>query len=414
MPVRLMLLDDHDHRSIIDFMRAIGILLVICFHVVLGITTLLEPDQVPGYIDEIPRVFNIWWQAMGSEIVFLFSGFLLSYLLLREFVRTDGIDIREFYVRRLSRIVPLYAVALALYALVRDFGAGELLLNILFVSRLFDVTTIIPVGWSLEVLVQSYVLLPFLVLLFIRSKIPIVLSTISIFAFLALRYVAFALDPASYETPFYALFMGQKPTETQQATYYLLHYRATPFLLGFLVAHLVIERNAALETMFRNRVTSLAVAIASVLLIAGSAFLPIHDPESAIYTITSDRFWLYFWTLQRFVFSVGICGIALVTWYGRSAFVRAFVRISGWRVWKTVSANIYSIYLFHPVFLIPGAAIGFRTVSKEGILPVHLGEVLVTIVAVAALSAFFGAVLTTKYLELPAQRWIRQRFGRPR
>lgn len=45
-----MLLDDHDHRSIIDFMRAIGILLVICFHVVLGITTLLEPDQVPAYI----------------------------------------------------------------------------------------------------------------------------------------------------------------------------------------------------------------------------------------------------------------------------------------------------------------------------------------------------------------------------
>ena len=85
--------------------------------------------------------------------------------------------------------------------------------------------------------------------------------------------------------------------------------------------------------------------------------------------------------------------------------------MSGWRVWKTVSANIYSIYLFHPVFLIPGAAIGFRAVSKEGILPVHLGEVLVTIVAVAALSTLFGALLTTKYLELPAQRWIRKRFG---
>ena len=409
-----MLLDDHDHRSIIDFMRAIGILLVICFHVVLGITTLLETDQVPGYIDEIPRAFNIWWQAMGSEIVFLFSGFLLSYLLLREFVKTGDIDIREFYVRRLSRIVPLYAVALALYALVRDFGVGELLLNILFVSRLFDVTTIIPVGWSLEVLVQSYVLLPFLVLLFIRSRMPVALAVLSILAFLAVRYAAFALDPASYETPFYALFMGQEPTDTQQETYYLLHYRATPFLLGFLVAYLVIERNATLEAIFRNRVTAFAVTIASLLLVAGSAFLPIHDPESFIYKVASDHFWLYFWTLQRFVFSIGICGIALVTWYGRSAIVRAFVRMSGWRVWKTVSANIYSIYLFHPVFLIPGAAIGFRTISEDGILPVHLGEVLVTIVAVAVLSTFFGALLTTRYLELPAQRWIRQRFGRPR
>ena len=407
-----MLLDDHDHRSIIDFMRALGILLVICFHVVLGITTLLEPDRVPAYIDEIPRAVNIWWQAMGSEIVFLFSGFLLSYLLLRELVKTGGIDIRDFYIRRLSRILPLYAVALVLYALVRDFGVGEFFLNVLFVSRLFDVTTIIPVGWSLEVLVQSYLLLPFLVLLLVHSRKPISLSVIAIVAFLALRYFAFALDPVSYQTPFYALFMGEDPTDTQQATYYLLHYRATPFLLGFLVAYLVIYKNEIFETVFRNTLLSLAVAVASVLVIAVSAFLPIHDPKSFIYEIASDQFWLYFWTLQRFVFSVGICGIALVTWYGRSALVRGFVRMSGWRIWKTVSANIYSIYLFHPVFLIPGAAIGFRTVSKEGILPVHFAEVIVTIVAVATLSTLFGALLTTKYLELPVQRWIRGRFSR--
>lgn len=407
-----MLLDDHDHRSIIDFMRAVGILLVICFHVVLGITTLLEPDQVPGYIAEIPRSLNIWWQAMGSEIIFLFSGFLLSYLLMRELVKTGRIDVRDFYLRRLSRIVPLYAVALALYALVRDFGVGELLLNLLFVSRLFDATTIVPVGWSLEVLVQSYVLLPFVVLFFIRSRSPVIFCLAAIVAFLALRYFAFALDPVSYSTPFYALFMGEDPTDTQQATYYLLHYRATPFLLGFLVAYLVIYRNALLEAAFRHRLVSLAVAVASVLVVAGSAFLPIHDPEGFIYAVASDRFWLYFWTLQRFVFSIGVCGIALVTWYGRSALVRAFVQMSGWRVWKSVSANIYSIYLFHPVFLIPGAAIGFRTVSKEGILPVHLGEVLVTIVAVATLSTLFGTLLTTRYLELPAQRWIRRRFSR--
>ena len=407
-----MLLDDHVHRSVIDFMRAVGILLVICFHVVLGITTLLEPGQVPAYITVIPRVLNIWWQAMGSEIVFLFSGFLLSYLLMRELVKTGRIDVRDFYLRRLSRIIPLYAVALAFYALVRGFHADELILNILFVSRLFDVTTIIPVGWSLEVLVQSYILLPFVVLLFVRSRFPLILCSAAILGFLTLRYFAFATDPISYTTPFYTLFLDEDPTETQQATYYLLHYRATPFLVGFLVANLVIYRNAMLEAIFRHRAVALSVATASVLLIAGSAFLPLHDAEGFIYKVAHERFWLYFWTLQRFVFSVGICGITLVAWYGRSSLVHAFVRLSGWRIWKSVSANIYSIYLFHPVFLIPGAAIGFRTVSKNGILPVHLGEVIVTIVAVAALSTLFGALLTTKYLELPAQRWLRKRHSR--
>lgn len=407
-----MLLDDYHHRSIIDFMRAVGILLVICFHVVLGVTTLLEPSAIPGYIDRIPGVFNILWQALGSEIIFLFSGFLLSYLLLRELLQTDHIDIRDFYIRRLSRIVPLYAVALALYALVRDFSPGELLLNILFVSRLFHVTTIVPVGWSLEVLVQSYVLLPFLVLLFVRSRLPVTLCTITIVGFLLLRFSAFAHDPVSYQTPYYALFMGSDPTDTQQTTYYLLHYRATPFLLGFLVAYLVVYGNAGLEAIFRRRAIAPTVFLLSLLVIVASGFLPVHDPDGFIYAVAPERFWLYFWTLQRFVFSVGIAGVALAAWYGSSPLLRPFALLARWRIWKTVSANIYSIYLFHPAFLIPGAAIGFRTISREGILPVHIGEIIATIITVAILSTLFGALLTTRFLELPAQRWIRRRFSR--
>ena len=82
-----------------------------------------------------------------------------------------------------------------------------------------------------------------------------------------------------------------------------------------------------------------------------------------------------------------------------------------WPVWKTVSNNIYSIYLFHPVFLIPGAVIGFRTISREAIVPIHILEVLATMILVAMFATLFGS-LTTRYLELPAQRWIRQRFGR--
>ena len=407
-----MLLDDHDHRAIIDFMRAIGILLVICFHVTIGITVLLDTQDIPAYIDAIPSVFNIMWQAMGSEIIFLFSGFLLSYLLMRELLRSGRIDVRDFYLRRMSRIVPLYLVAIAFYALIRDFSPTELLLNVFFVSQLFDATTIVPVGWSLEVLVQSYVLLPFLVLLLVRSRLPLTLCTVAILAFLLLRFFAFVNDPVSYETPFYALFMGEDPTDTQQATYYLLHYRATPFLVGFFAAYLVIHKNAVLETAFRRLAVSLTVFAASLLLVAGSAFLPVHDPDSFVYRLASDRFWLYFWTLQRFIFSIGICGVAFAAWYGRSTLVNLFVRLARWPAWKTVSANIYSIYLFHPVFLIPGAAIGFRTISKEGVLPVHLGEVLTTIVVVATFSTLFGALLTTKFLELPAQRWIRDRFSR--
>jgi hypothetical protein len=71
-----------------------------------------------------------------------------------------------------------------------------------------------------------------------------------------------------------------------------------------------------LEAMFRNRVMSMGIAVTSILVIGGSACLPIHDSDGWIYKASSDRFWLYFWTLQRFVFSIGVCGITLVAWYG--------------------------------------------------------------------------------------------------
>ena len=406
-----MLLDDHKHRSVIDFMRAAGILLVICFHVIIGLTTLLDASQMPAYIAEVPRVFNIMWQAMGSEIIFLFSGFLLSYLLMREHVHTGRIDVRDFYLRRFSRIVPLYLVAILLYALVRDFSAGELLLNVLFVSRLFDATTIVPVGWSLEVLVQSYVLLPFLVLLLLRSGHPLKLCAIAIIGFLALRYSAFALDPASYLTPIHELFVDTDTTATQDAAYYLLHYRATPFLLGFFLAHLVVYRDAQLRSVFRRRTITLAILLGSLVIVVLSGFLPVQDPDSFIYRIAADRFWLYFWTLQRFVFSIGICGAALAAWYGSSRLIEFGCSIMRWPVWKKVSNNIYSIYLFHPIFLIPGAVIGFRTVSKEALFPIHILEVIATMILVAMFATLFGS-LTTKFLELPAQRWIRRYFGR--
>lgn len=406
-----MLLDHNANRSVIDCMRAIGILLVICFHVVVGLTKLLEGTPLTEYIAGMPEAMNIMWQALGSEIIFLFSGFLLSYLLLREHARTGHIDVRDFYVRRLSRIVPMYLLAILLYSFVDDFTPLDVLLNLLFVSKIFRASTIVPVGWSLEVLVQSYVLLPIFVLAMLRSRHPILLTLAAIAAAIVLRYAEFAADPASYTMPIHSLFTGAHTTPVQNDAYYLLVYRATPFLLGFLLAYLVVHRDAALGALFARAHRTAFIFAASIAIIVASGFLPIHDPDSVLYRVAGDRFWLWFWTLQRFVFSIGIAGFSLSLWYGSPAWAGHVRSLAGWRVWKKVSANIYSVYLFHPVFLIPGAAIGFRTISQNEIAPVHIAEVWATIVVVATLSTAFGSLLT-RFYELPAQGWIRNRLRR--
>lgn len=406
-----MLLDQQKNRSIIDFMRALGIILVICFHVVVGVASLLEADMMPEYIRAIPPVFNILWQAQGSELVFLFSGFLLSYLLLRELKLRGHIDLRDFYVRRAARIVPLYLVGLAFYALIGKWSWTDLLFNLLFISKLVDARTIIPVGWSLEVLVQSFLILPVVALVFVRSRVPVLMALAAIVASLVARYLALVADPESYRVPIHMLLSGFETPDTIDDLYYHLGYRATPFLLGFLMAYFVVYKEALVESVFGGKLALALILPLSVMIIIAASFLPVQDPSSWLYALTDERFTLWYWVMQRFVFAVGVCLLTLVFWHSSSRLFAPLIKLASWRMWHSVAENIYSIYLFHPVFLIPGAIIGFRTWKAEEVMPVHMLELLITMVVAAILSTLLGKVLT-RYIEAPSRSWVRKRYGR--
>jgi peptidoglycan/LPS O-acetylase OafA/YrhL len=405
-----MLLDTVAHRSIIDCIRAIGIVLVICFHVTVGTASLLEPADLPSYVAAIPQPLNVLWQALGSELVFLFSSFLLSYLLMREVIRHGHIDLRRFYMRRVSRILPMYALALALYCFMTDFTARDFVLNMLFISRLFGATTIIPVGWSLEVLMQFFLILPFFILGALRSRIPVTLTLLAMLLCLAARYLTLTSDPDSYRTPIYLMLSGSETPDSLDDLYYQLYYRANPFLLGFLMAYLVLHREGLLYRLFASRLRTYAViAVAAVLMVA-SGFLPIQDARSVLYTRMGDEFWLWFWVIHRFLFAIGVGLFALAMWYGKSRLLQPFHWFAQLPVWHTISSNIYSIYLFHPIFLIPAAVIGFHTIHKKDLMPVHLWEVLVVIVLATVFSNAFASLLT-RYVEIPARDWLRKRSG---
>lgn len=405
-----MLLDDNNSRAVVDFLRGAGILLVIGFHVVVSMAFLLLDDGGQAqYIEALPPIMNVFWQALGSELIFLASGFLLSYLLIRELRNSGRISVRSFYVRRGTRILPMYLIAVALYALVRDFEPWELVLNLLFVSKWFDAETIIPVGWSLEVLVQAYLLLPWAVIGLYRSGRPVLICLLALAAAVAARAITQIVDPSSYQLLPHEIIGGAEPTQVQDDLYYLIWFRLSPFVLGLLLAHLVIHEEQRLRRWLSGRWVSAAVVCIGLLLIAGSGFIPIQDRSSFIYAWTGDEFWLWFWTLQRLVFALGCCMLALGLWFSKLKAVEPLNWLARRRLWARLSAGIYTIYLFHPVFLIPAAMIGFRAGAVH-----QLGDILaVEIVAVIALATIFSlllAMLLTRFVEIPAQRWLRARL----
>jgi peptidoglycan/LPS O-acetylase OafA/YrhL len=63
--------------------------------------------------------------GFGMSLFFTLSAFLICELLLRERQAIDTVEVKQFYIRRILRIWPLYYLALALGAVVALLPGGH-------------------------------------------------------------------------------------------------------------------------------------------------------------------------------------------------------------------------------------------------------------------------------------------------
>lgn len=149
------------------------------------------------YFDWI--AFNRGFEAV--TFFFVLSGFLITYLLLSEFEQTATINIRNFYIKRVKRIWPLYFlivfVGLALYNIVFPYvgieyevgyKVGEIIwLYVFFLANMaysfFTTGGVLAVTWSIGIEEQFYLVWAPLVKRFIKKLIS-VLWAVYLFWFL--------------------------------------------------------------------------------------------------------------------------------------------------------------------------------------------------------------------------------------
>lgn len=147
----------------LDGWRALSIALVLTGHSVMT-------DRFPSQFETVTRWVG---QAdLGVRMFLVISGFLITYLLLREERATGRIDLRRFYARRALRILPVYFAFLLLLALVQVSTAfsqpGWLwAMDVTFTSNFVDLT-FSPSGhlWSIAVEEQFYLLWPIAIVMF--------------------------------------------------------------------------------------------------------------------------------------------------------------------------------------------------------------------------------------------------------
>ncbi len=190
----------------------------------------------------------------GVTLFFVISGFLITYLLLKELDKTNTINIPKFYMRRILRIWPIYygyiIACIAILAILPTLlGGGNTLINSTLYYYLFFAANIpfcwagglwpIVHYWSIGVEEQFYLFWPWLARIGKKRILPIAVAVLIIW--LACKWGSYA-------------FLGK--------TFVYRFFGVTRFhcmMWGAIGAILLHQQNKRFITLFTNKwITSLA------------------------------------------------------------------------------------------------------------------------------------------------------------
>lgn len=173
----------------IDGLRFFAIITVVIFHLNTAIAKELgiELSEAMNRLGGSNNLFSwAWWivrMDLGVKVFFAISGFVLALPFLRYYLgySTQKVNLKSYFIRRLTRLEPPFIITLVGFYLVhimvfgenplvwlKHLGAGLLYSHVFIFG---EPNPINPVTWSLETEAQFYILVPLLFgLLFISSK----------------------------------------------------------------------------------------------------------------------------------------------------------------------------------------------------------------------------------------------------
>jgi peptidoglycan/LPS O-acetylase OafA/YrhL len=322
----------------LDGVRGLAILLVIVEH------THLAPFHGGG---------------LGVDLFFVLSGFLISGLLLAEFQRSGGLDIRRFYYRRALRLLPALLVlvaattGLALAFQLGEIGRATLAMapkTLFYVANLgrTDVgdPSLLAHTWSLSIEEQFYLVWPLALLLLLRTR----------WSRPALVGVVLAVAGLTTVTRTVSYLLGPDTAEHFGSWYFRTDTKVDALLLGCTIAFLLASDLPRSRWFARLPIA----AIGTTSLLALLAVVPWVDQTRASFMV------------QLSVFRLASAGLVLAFVVGRrpaSLLERAF----SMRWLRFTGVLSYSLYLWHfPVFALAQHQFGRSLKSLLVELPVTL------------------------------------------
>jgi peptidoglycan/LPS O-acetylase OafA/YrhL len=296
----------------IDGIRALAVLPVVLFHILAGLC--------PGGF-------------AGVDVFFVISGYLITGGILRDLAK-DRFTIRNFYYRRIRRIMPAYfamiigvfAAGCALYYATPLINLGEtvtastlFMANVHFWNMTGDYfapqlhSNALLHLWSLSVEEQFYLFIPLLCAFLWKVNRRLVAPVLAVLAVSSLTGAVYTV-------------MIHK----QSYAFYLIHLRAWELLAGSLLAMLPAavcsgpKRNVS--SPLKLQLDTLLAATGFLMVIATYIGISSKTPFPGLAAIPP------------------VVGTALLIRYGQSGAVR---RVLSWRPFVATGKISYSLYLWH-------------------------------------------------------------------
>jgi peptidoglycan/LPS O-acetylase OafA/YrhL len=304
------------YRPEIDGLRAIAVGAVILYHA-----------QVPIFGHQLFKGGFI-----GVDIFFVISGYLITSIILKELVTTGSFSFKNFYERRIRRILPvlLFIMVISLpfawmYLIPSGFVdfSKSILYSLGFSSNFYFWHSGQVYGgldglfkpflhtWSLSIEEQYYILFPIVLLVTFKYFRKFLIHTLLIGFIISLMLA----DWGSKNHP--------------SASFYFLHTRMWELLIGSILAYFEITKGYR----SKNKSLNLVLPFTGIILI-GHSILFFND----------QMFHPSFYTLSP------IIGVCLIIWFSNKD--EWVTKILSTKLFVGIGLISYSLYLWHyPVFV---------------------------------------------------------------
>lgn len=260
------------HLKGLNGIRAIAAMTVVISHVL---------EKINGF--GLPAIKEYWdFSAYGVTMFFALSGFLITYLLLLEKKKYATINIRNFYVRRILRIWPLYYLYFLLALLFtylyfeNAIGATTWLyvfLSANIVNALHSSIPLLVHFWSLGVEEQFYLFWPWLIKITSPLKTVIIFTVCFLIVKLIVRFVA--VDSVAYQLVYFTRFDCMSIGAMGAILYYneIKWFKQVMFHpVTQIVSWTVLIASVKLFTLLPDIITHEVIAGITVVIIINAAF----------------------------------------------------------------------------------------------------------------------------------------------